>query len=463
MNDSNELDEVALDERLRTSLAAVVDEAGDPPALDGIARSLAPHRARRWMAVAAAAALLVGGAAVLASRTGDGGGEHITADSRGTTEVARPDRPLLDTKWALVSAERGGASVKARAGRPIGLRFMTATPTMVASDACNGVSREYRVKGDTVVLGDRVGGSSLMACVGPLVTLLGDVFGADLLRYVIDGDRLQLRADGVDGVLTYRAVDGVFAPTTGTVVDHGEVADAQYRLLWEGRGLSLEVGDATTAMWAAGGGLGDDPGRINADRRSVRGQDYVYGIVPAAATRVVYEPMGGASQALKIHQVGSKTSAVVGQFVDRGAAEWMLTAYDADDIELFRYRFGPAQDDKNGLWIENLITRAGLQQCCKQVGARYQFLADGVPMSADGAPLVAWAPRDPTQGLAHGAVRAAPGGGTIAIGRVRDEVAVRFDCWLRYEVRAAPEHQAQAIQAARAMSQAQGCPRLSIG
>lgn len=463
MNDSNELDEVALDERLRSGLAAVVEAAGDPPALDGNVPSPTSHRARRWIAAAAAVVVLIGVAGAVASRTGDGGGgEQINTDRAGTTEVAKPNRPLMDTRWALVSAERAGASVETQAGQPIGLRFMTAEPTMFASDACNGVSREYQVEGDTVVLGDRVGGTRAMACSGPLVTLLGDVFGADLLRYVIDGDQLEVRAHGVDGVMTYRAVDGVFAPTGGTVVDRGEVSDAQYRLLWEAGGLSMEVGDATTAMWAGGGGLGDDPGRINADRRSVRGKDYVYGIVPAAAVRVVYEPMSGAAQELEVHQVGSKTSAVVGQFVDRGAAEWMLTAYDADDIELFRYRFGPAQDDKNGLWIEELITRAGLQGCCRQVGARYAFSADGVAMSADGAPLVTWAPRDPTEGLTDGQVRAAPGGGTIAIGRVRDEVAVRYDCWLRYEIRAAPEHEAQAIQAAQAMSEAQGCPELSI-
>ena len=463
MNDSNDLDDVVLDERLRSGLAAVVEAAGDPPPLDGNVPGPTSHLARRWVAVAAAVVVLMGVAAAVASRTGDDKrGEQIITGRTGTSEVAKPSRPLVDTRWALVSAERAGGSVETPAEQPIGLRFMTAEPTMYASDACNGASREYRVDGDTVVLGDRVGGSTMMACSGPLVTLLGDVFGADLLRYVIEGDQLELRAEDVDGVLTYRAVDGVFAPTTGTVVDHGEVGDAQYRLLREGEGLSLEVGDATTEMWAGGGGLGDDPGRINADRRAIRGQDYVYGIVPAAATRVVYEPMGGTAEELQIHQVGSKTSAVVGQFVDRGAAEWMLTAYDADDIELFRYRFGPSQDDKNGLWIEDLITRAGFQQCCRQVGARYEFSADGVAMSADGAPLVTWAPRDPTQGLSDGTVEAAPGGGTIAIGRVRDEVAVRFDCWLRYEIRAAPEHEALAVQAAQAMSEAQGCPELSI-
>ena len=119
------------------------------------------------------------------------------------------------------------------------------------------------------------------------------------------------------------------------MVDDGELAAHAYRLVWDGEGgLELEVVD-----WG-GAGVGADPGRVNAMRQDVDGSSYLFGIVPATAARVVYEPAGGEPQELAIHDVGDSENAVVGQLVDADPATWDLVAYDTAGNEIHRLQWG---------------------------------------------------------------------------------------------------------------------------
>ncbi|MCU1356770.1 MAG: hypothetical protein JWM89_2188 [Acidimicrobiales bacterium] len=472
MGDATPDEDPLLDDRLRDGLAALVRETGDPPVLPSAAPLAVSHSGRRWAAVAAVI-LLAAGASFLVRAQGHGHRRSgmVTANKQATTRP-KPDQPLEGTRWALLEVRKAGSAIVLRQDRPIGLRFLrtctgpncpSRASFMTASDGCNGVRRTYRIERDEVVLGKAVGGSTLMKCGGPLVELLGTVYRADRLTFAIDGDRLHVRVPGVDASLTYVVASGPFAPTTGQVVDQGHYGGAQYRLVWNKGSLDMEVADSNTILWGGGGGLGDDPGRINDMRGSVRGRPYLFAIVPAASARVVYEPVGGAPQDLTIHRVDSKTSAVVGQFVHDGPVVWSLVAYDADGIELHRDRWG-ARSDFSKYSLEEIIAKAKLQRCCGKDGPRITFADGEVPMSAGSSPLEPTAPRDPREGMKDASVVTFPDGSKVATGTVRDQTAVRFDCLgLRYEVQAPLDATAQTLEVARRLNRVTGCPDLTIG
>lgn len=200
----------------------------------------------------------------------------------------------------------------------------------MGSDACNGVSRKMTVVGDTVKLGENFGAHTAMACAGPLPTLLQRFFASDELRL----------ATGT-AVLTYRALDTTFGPTSSLIVDHGESGAQSYRLVWENGGLSFQTVDTSTGAGGRGGaGVGAEPGKINAMRSAVDGKAYLFGIIPATAARVVYEPTGGAPEELAIHDVRDDRYAAIGQFVDASPAKWQVVAYDSAGTELDRLRWG---------------------------------------------------------------------------------------------------------------------------
>lgn len=466
MNDGDELDDGALQERLRTGFEALAAEAGGPPPFPERAKPVA-RSPRRAYAVAAAVVLLalVGGVLAWAGRDKPSDERIATGPEEGG------DRPLLETRWWLMAATQDGLPVEVAAGSGIGVQFVERwgcegsdcpmRPAMIASDACNGVSRRFTRAGDTIELGQAVGASTLMACTGPLPDLLVSVFGGDRLRVQVRGDELLVRAGGA--VLTYRAADGPFAPTVGEVVDEGGVGATSYRLVWEQRSLQLQASATLDGYGRGGTGLGEDPGRINVARSKVDGRPYLLAIVPAEAARVVYEPTGGPPQEMEVHDVGSDTSAVVGQFVDEAPKTWLVVAYAADGVELHRTGVIDRTDFGAGLPIEAIVSAAGLQDCCTSEGAREAFTASGVAMSIGSAPLIPEAPRKPSLGLDDaGTVNVAPDG-TAVTGVVRDLAALRFDCAeTRYEVRAPLDAIGALLAVAPLLSAAAGCDRVHI-
>jgi hypothetical protein len=265
--------------------------------------------------------------------------------------------PLLDTRWWLVRATDGATEVAVPTGgtKYLGLELRSSAdcdaaheaeglcasgPQLVGSDACNGVSREVAVEGDTVRLGDGFGVHTAMACSDALHNLLADFFAADAFTYTVEAGALRLRSRPGDVVLTYQAMEGPFGPTDSTIVDEGESGAGAYRLVWEGGGLTLQMAAGSEGGNAGTSGVGSDPGRVNAMRTPVQDGEYMFGIVPATATRVVYEPEGGTPEELEVRDVGDDAFAVVGQFVEAAPDRWELVAYAADGAELHRLRWG---------------------------------------------------------------------------------------------------------------------------
>ncbi|HMJ78697.1 MAG TPA: hypothetical protein VK507_22125 [Iamia sp.] len=472
----NDLDDADLAARLRAGFDALAREAGDaPPRLRETTPGPAfrPHR----LVLVAAVALLTLAVGALAWGLLD----QAEADRRVSTDAAQDppsasDRPLVGTRWWLVRAEGDGQPLGLGGREDIGL-FLSAEspcgersgtpdcpwtgPTLSASDACNGVSGPYdRPTPGSIELGSERGPTTLMGCSGALVELLRGVFEPGGIGYEITGDQLVLTRQGA--VLTYEASDGPFAPISGTVIDEGEVGAESYRLVWTGAELELKVADSEGTV-VNGAGLGDDPGRINPTRSEIAGEPYLFAIVPIESTRVVYEPVNGTPQELPIHRVDSTTSSVVGGFVDGAPETWQIVAYDSEGLELHRYRWGDRDDDGAGRSIEEMVTVAGLQDCCTATGARESFTADGTPMSIGSSPIEPTAPPPPGAGLVGPNRVEVPGGGTALTGTVRDEAALRFDCaQTRYEIRAPLAATAALLAVAPALSDAAGCPTTTI-
>lgn len=474
MND-RPLDDDALDRRLRTDLDALVRAAGDPPVLasDRRERGRRPHP--RAIALAAAAVLVaVAAAGLIWSATDRDRRDQRVATEPSPDPTTDGERPLAGTRWWLVRAEQDGQPQDLGGRRDLGLRLTEEPicgpspdvgcpwtgPTLSASDACNGITRSYELPSPgTIELGEDTGATTDMACGGGLVDLLATTYGPGALRYEVRGEQLVVTRDGV--VLTYEASDGPFAPVAGTLVDEGEVGPEGYQLVWNG-GLTLQTADIQAGVAQGGTGLGDDPGRINTTRASIGDRAYVLAVVPIEAVRVVYEPLGGEAQELPIERVDSPTSAVVGAFVADAPDTWFLVAYDADGLELHRYRWGGGDAEGPGRYLSEVVTVAGFPDCCTPTGAREAFTADGTPMSIGGSPLEPTAPRDPAQGLTD-PQRVDVVGGTAITGTVRDDAAVRFDCaGLRYEVRAPAGATDALLAVTPALSDAAGCPTPTI-
>ncbi len=474
MND-RPLDDAELDQRLRTGFDALAREAGDPPVLPSGGSDPGRLSSRR-VAVAAVVLVALGAGGLIWSVRDRGEPDRRVATERAQDPATATDRPLVGTRWWLVRAERDGQPVDL-GGRPdIGLhlteglpceagpaiRCPASKPTMWASDACNGFTGPYELPSPgTIEVGAQTGPQTAMGCGGTLVDVIGTVYDPGLAGYEVRGDQLVMDRDGV--VLTYEASDGPFSPPRGTVIDQGEVGTESYRLVWDGPSLAFQTADTERDIAYGGTGLGEDPGRINVTRATVADRAYLLAIVPAAAARVVYEPVGGTPKELPIHDVGSPTSAVVGAFVDEAPDTWHLVAYDADDLELHRFRWGPREDHGAGRYLSEIVAVAGFQDCCTPAGAREAFTADGVPLSIGGSPLEPTAPPDPERGLTDPVRVDLPGGGTAITGTVRDETAIRFDCaGTRYEVRAPLDATAALLAVAPPLSEAAGCPVTTI-
>lgn len=470
---------------LRIGFAALEAELGEAPTAPSAPARPGPSTTRARALVAAAlvaAAALAGVLAWQTTRSEDPEERVATAPER---ESGGPS--LVGTPWWLVSAVDGDTDVSLGGRMDVGLALLEPAPcdpadgdpdcdpdlgTLTASDACNGVSRTYAVEGQTLVLGRPVGGTTAMACDSPLVTLLGQVWdrrsdspeAPTEVGWEIEGDRLTVRSS--DKVLTYRAGDGPFAPTGGTVVDEGAEGGQRYRLVWGGAdqdgGLQLEVADDDVVMARGGSGLGEDPGRINTMRSEVGDRAYLFAIVPAEAARVVYEPVGGTPVDVEVTDVGSATSAVVGTFVDEDPPAWHLVAYASDGLELHRYRWGNPYPDVQGRSLEEVIRDAGYD-CCGQDGARLTFTFDGIPMTAASSPLEPTEPRDPLVGITGGR-RASVDGGEVVVGTVRGRTALRFDCnGQRYEIWADQGQEVALAGRAAPLSGAAGCNVVRVG
>jgi hypothetical protein len=110
--------------------------------------------------------------------------------------------------------------------------------------------------------------------------------------------------------------------------------------VWDGGGLTIEMTEPGGGYRPGVASVGTDPGRVNAMRITVQGREYMFGIVPAAATRVVYEPEGGEADDIEVRDVGDDEVAVLGQFVEATPEAWDLVAYDASGRELNRLSWG---------------------------------------------------------------------------------------------------------------------------
>jgi hypothetical protein len=465
-----------LDARLRAGLAAVVDEAGEPPAFPDESGGASPlprvgGRTRVLAVAALVLAVIAVGAVVAATRGGDRDHEVETASP--PTRRQGADRTLVGTRWWLVSVRKGAKDIAV--DRPdVALQLRTEPPcdgredrgcidgdVIFASDACNGVQRRYVLRDDEIELGEHVGATTAMGCSGPLVTTLGEVYEGRSVTYEISGDELTIRSR--DATLTYRASEGPFAPVAGTVLDEGEVGDTSYRLAGTSEGLEFQTGKTASDLARGGMGVGEDRGRINVMRGSVAGRAYLFGFVPADSARVVYEPTGAEAQELEIHRAEDGKLVAVGQFVDAAPATWMVVAYDADGLELHRMRWGPREDHGAGLYISEMVTAAGYQDCCEQVGARETFTVDGVAMSISSSPIEPTKPQDPRAGLTDPRTWGLQSGGIVLVGKVRGDTAVRWDCAsLRYEVRSTEPMGPALDEIVTRIAKAGGCEEVRV-
>lgn len=463
-----------LADRLRAGLDALADEVGDPPPFPETGRPARPAPSRAY-ALSAAALVLVALAVGTFAWTQRDGDQQVATVS--TTQPA-PDRPLVGTRWWLDAVADHGRPVdlpdqalglqirkQATCEGYVGGTCETGQLVLWAADRCNGVQRIVVAGRATLELGDAGGPTTLMACTDPFTDLVKAVFRPGPASYRIDGEELTVTRDGTR--LTYRASDSPFGPTNGTIIDEGEIGPASYRVVYADGGLGFAKGDTKQDIVEGGSGLGDDPGRTNMTRESVQGRPYVLAIVPKAAVRVVYEAPGEEPMEMEVHQVDSKVSSVVAGFVPTAAETWQLTAYDAHGQELHRYAIWPRKDMGAGRSIEEVVSAAGFDDCCTDSGARTAFTAEGVPMTFGSAPLPPTMPRDPAEGLeGAGRVTVAADGqaaGTVVVGAIGDDAAVRFDCAeTRYEVRG-PAAEAGLVQdAAVRLSAAAGCPEVHI-
>lgn len=344
------LDDDKFDQRLRDDLAALVREAGDPPALATGRPSSGASRGRLVAAAAVALVVVVAGALMWSVRGHDRDRQSVLAD-RVQDRILDHGRDLVGARWWLIRAEQDGAPLDLGGVQDIGLhlsdelcdtdgssRCRPSGPIVWASNSCNGFRGPYELPSPgTIELGSP-GPSEQMGCAGPLVDAMRAVYLEGTVRYEVEGELLKVRRNGV--VLTYEASDGPFAPTQGLVVDEGTSSGESHRLVWEGAYLAFQTADTDQEIAIGGTRLGEDPGRINPSRSTVGGRPYVLAIVPAASKRIVYEPVGGTPQEVSIHDVGSATSTVVGSFVDAAPDTWELVAYDVNGTELQRYHWG---------------------------------------------------------------------------------------------------------------------------
>ena len=115
-----------------------------------------------------------------------------TGSSTGTGGDVQ-DLPLEGTRWWLVTAEDDGQVVDLGDEEQIGLQLdadvpcaslsdqldCETLPVLRASDACNGVARQYSIDGDTIEVGRQVLPRRSGRAVEPLVQLLGRVYHPD--------------------------------------------------------------------------------------------------------------------------------------------------------------------------------------------------------------------------------------------------------------------------------------------
>lgn len=369
-HDPTATDDRSLDDRIRTGLHALVDEAPTPPDLD--ARSTAAAGRSSWSATrrrpiaAAAVSILIAATAAVIWWPTDATESVRTAtpeeaDDPDHADSPASDRPFFDTQWMLESAVLDGEPTEIPNGRerPT-IQFVerhecdgnchppSGRPAFFLHDGCNGVSGSMEVDGDTVT--PTSFGSTAVGCEGPNFTpLVGAADGMASFTYEVTGETLILRF-GAGSMLTYRATDGHFPETTGTVIDEGSLpgpggGEVHHRVAWEqetdgGESFFLELRGAsgTSAVGAV------DDGAINAMKQQagdVDGRDILFGLVPGATTRTVYEPTGGDPIELELTDLPStdRHRAVVA-LVPGGVSAWQLVAYDADGTELHRLRWG---------------------------------------------------------------------------------------------------------------------------
>jgi len=135
------------------------------------------------------------------------------------TEVAEPDRPLLETTWEVDGFVDGDVAMSVAVDRPGTLQLLD-TGVVVGFDGCNELGHgtddagtptdalRYEVDGDQLTFrGDPV--STLVACEGPAAEHAERYRAvlAGTVTWTVDADRLTITAPDGRGV-TYRAVDG---------------------------------------------------------------------------------------------------------------------------------------------------------------------------------------------------------------------------------------------------------------
>lgn len=203
-------------------------------------------------------------------------------------------------------------------------------------DGCNSFSRVVEVDGRTLQWGD-YGYSTDVACSGKLADAMRGVGGSNELAVGVIADQLRVRDDRHE--LVFDRHEDPLGPAPGRVIEEGQVDEVAYRLMWSGRSLELEQDDTADPVFGPGqAGVGAGPGRVNAMRAQIGQREYLFGIVPAEASRVEYDS-GGQSVDLPILDVGDPDYQAVGGFVE-GPSTWTVTAYAEDGAEIHRLRWG---------------------------------------------------------------------------------------------------------------------------
>lgn len=278
------------------------------------------------------------------------GSMSVDSAPRGATVLPDPSArtpPLLGTSWALTGATRDGQPVDvSSADRPPRWSFVAdgsctgcVGPMLEGSDGCNDVSWEISVDAASISLLER-GMSTDALCTGELHDVMRAVFGGGSMAYAIDGDQLEVATADRDIVLEFTSLDALddpFPATAATIVDAGEEGHIAYRLTWLGGWLGLELLNLTVPAVPSGSGFGMVMSPIYAERHDIGGRPYVVARMPAEVARAVYQPEGGPSIELALHDVAAPPARVVGEFIDDASTEWALVTYDGDGAELHRF------------------------------------------------------------------------------------------------------------------------------